>query len=322
MNKPRSLFAMVAALLLLTACEHQELYVEPVRKNVKVRIEFDWSQDPDADPKVMTVYFYRTGAKTRAATRIFDFKGSQGGVVTLPMGEYAALCHNSEGVNHSYIGTDEHQEFGLRLNDMRSIPDGIPVPGAGEERLAYSPEPMWVASLPTVVIEDPDLRGEQVLRFEMMSVVNEYTFIIHNPVNLTSSHKIVASVSGMAATVHPGQGTTGDETVCHAFSMATAADGSLIGKTLTFGHCSRKPLSSRDDNDEAPHYLNVYATLPDGKQWKYTHDVTAHIHNSPVADCVVELDSIELPPYDPVGGSGGFTPSVGGWQGTQEPLGM
>ncbi len=321
MKKLRDCACGIAMLICLwmMGCNHQDLYYEPVRKNVSVRIEFDWTDAQDASPKEMTVYFYRLDAKSRASARIFDFKGANGGVVTMPMGEYAALCHNSDGVNHSYIGVDGHETFGLCLNDMHSAP-------SGEERFAHCPEPTWVASVPAMVIEDPDqslAQGDQVVRFRMQAVVNQYTFIIHTPVNLTPSHSIMASISGMASTVHPGQGSTGDETVSHVFSMTKSADGALVGQMLTYGHCARKPLTSRDggDSDEAAHLLNIYATLPDNKQWRYTHDVTSHIHNSPVADCVVELDSLVLPPPEPSGG-GGLQPTVGGWSGSQEPLGM
>lgn len=321
------LVLVAICILGLTGCKHKEFDYEPLKKRVPVKVEFDWSNDAAASPQIMTVYFYRINDKNKASSAyVFDFNGKEGGTVSLPEGNYAALCFNDDASCYSIVGHTAHHTFGLRLNDIRNAshiysPSATDIP---EERLAYSPEPLWVASLPLITIQAPPASAQvatQVVRFTMLSVVHRYTFIIHNPINLSSSHSIIATISGMASTVHPGQEMTGSETVKHVFRMNATAKGELTGSMLTFGHCGAKPLNTRgEDNAHTAHILTVSATLPDNTKWNYTCDVTNLIHNSSSADCVVELDTVVLPPPTPTTNGNGFQPDVGGWQGTQETL--
>ncbi|MDE7388750.1 MAG: DUF5119 domain-containing protein, partial [Muribaculaceae bacterium] len=253
-----------------------------------------------------------------------------GGRITLPVGTYSAICHNADSDSHGFVGRNSFDDFGLRLGDLKNLGDFTSRPsmlpranGAESERMANSPDSIWVASIPFVEIFEPisPEAPAQTVSFLMQPVVHHYTFIIHNPINFNSATAIMASVSGMSATVHPGRGMTGDETVTHAFDMAPMADGGLIGHLLTFGHCAARPVISRvtADPDSGLHSLVVYATLADGRNWYSTHDVTDQIHSSTSLDCVVHLDSISIPPSS---AGGGFRPNVGGWEGSGETIGM
>lgn len=313
-------------------CEHRDLCYEHPHTRVPLVVEFDWSSDVDASPNGMTVHFFRIGSRA-TSPYIFDFKGRDGGQIVLPAGVYAALCYNNDSDSHGFVGYDSHENFGLRLGDLQRLgnmslsPARLPrAEGAENERMANAPDSIWVASLSEVVVDAPvpgtgNTTSKAVVRFEMQTVVHHYTFIIHNPINFTNSISISASVSGMAGTVHPGRSMTGDETVTHAFEMTSTSDGGLVGHLLTFGHCSGNPIGARDsDSDDGVHKLVVYATLSDGQNWYSTHDVTAQIHGSHVADCVVELDSLALP--KPSLSGGGLQPSVGGWKEYHETVGM
>ncbi len=131
---------------------------------------------------------------------------------------------------------------------------------------------------------------------------------------------ITASISGMASTVHPGRDATGDETVTHLFAMDATSNGNLIGRLLTFGHCASKPLSRSDNDDEVPHHLTVFADMGDGKSWYSAHDVTEQIHGSSRDNIVVVLDSVSFPQHG--AGGTGFQPTVNGWSGNHETVGM
>lgn len=316
---------MLLSLMCLTAsCDHREFLYENPSKRVQVTVEFDWSDDPAASPAGMTVYFFREGTSTRSA---YEFVGKSGGTILLMPGLYRAICHNNDSDRHGFTGENEFDGFGIRLNDNRNAGGTFGNSGnlrAGDERIAHSPDSMWVAALPVFEIRERDPlapSAPQVIRFRMQNVVHHYTFIIHNPVNFTNSITVGATVSGLAGTVHPSRGMTGEETVTHFFNMSPLRDGGLMGEFLTFGHCGGRPLGSRADGaeQEGPHTLIVHATLANGKRWTSSHDITAQIHDSPVADCVIRLDSLVFPQSS----EGGMSPTVSDWtSGTKEDVGM
>ncbi|MDE6278290.1 MAG: DUF5119 domain-containing protein [Muribaculaceae bacterium] len=322
-----TLLAALFSIFIPSACNHREfLYDEPSGR-ATVEVMFDWSADPQASPRGMTVYFFRSGSKSRAPIA-YDFKGRNGGTVSLTPGVYSAICHNSDSDRHGFVDQDSYDDFGIRLNDHRNAGNlsnsSAVAPHSGDERIAHFPDSMWVASIPMFIIEAPaptDTHRE-IITFAMQPVVHHYTFLIHNPLNFNNSISVSASLSGMASTVHPGRSATGDETVTHLFNMTPTPDGGLFGEILTFGHCGSGDINSRDggdDSPEKPHVLVVRASLSDGQNWTSSHDVTDQIHGSRVPDCVIRLDSIAFP--KPTGGSG-FSPSVGGWIGSQENVGM
>lgn len=319
------LSALLALAGMTASCDHREFLYENPSKRVQVTVEFDWSDDPGAMPEGMTVYFFREGSSARSA---FDFKGKKGGTISIMPGRYRAICHNNDSDRHGFTGEDDFDGFGIRLNDNRNAGDLLGRNNylrTGDERIAHSPDSMWVASLPLVEIEARDPvapSAPQIIRFRMLPVVNRYTFIIHNPLNFNNSISVGATVSGLAGTVHPSRGATGDETVTHYFSMSPLRDGGLFGEFLTFGHCGGRPLGSRsgEENEEGTHILVIHATMSNGKRWSSTHDITAQIHGSPVPDCVIRLDSLVFP--EPPGG-GGVAPTVNGWtNGTNEDISM
>ena len=318
------LAAAVMAMVTVSSCNHREFEYELPSKRVPVVVEFDWSNDITAAPGGMTVYFYRAGARPVS----YDFAGRDGGQITLMPGTYSAICHNNDSDRHGFTGADTYEDFGLRLNDHRyqGNVNGAPVqlPRDVSERIAHSPDSIWVATLETVVIPASEIadvtkRTPITLTFDMQPVVHHYTFHITNPINFDNSFEVHATLTGLASTIHPARQTTGDETVTHLFGMSPTPDGNLRGDILTFGHCGSRPLGSRADDDDKPHILSVYATTGDGRQWVSVHDVTRQIHSSPVPDCVIRLDSVAFPAGSP---GGGFAPTVGGWTGDREVIGM
>lgn len=324
----RPLWVALAGMVLacmLAACNHREFLMEEPSGRVPVLVEIDWSEDPEAAPAGMSVIFFRDGV-TRPVS--YNLSGRDGGRVLLHPGIYSVLCHNNDSDRHGFVGTDSYHEYGIRLNDNRNPGSHYGIsPGmlrGAEERIAHSPDSMWIASVETFEVHAPLVAASKaepdVLRLTMHPVVARYTFFIHNPVNFRRSMSVGATVSGMAGTVHPGRGATGDETVTHFFGMTPTDDGGLFGEFLTFGHCGGREVSSRaDDVPDGTHMLTVHAVMADGSLWNYTHDITDKIHGSGQRDCEVHIDSIAFPPS---GGGGGLSPTVGGWTGTKEEVGM
>lgn len=315
-------------MLLCDSCNHHEVIYEELSSPVYVDIRFDWSEDPEASPKGMTVYFYRVNTKSSTPAYIFDFKGSNGGQVKLRPGKYAALCYNNDSDAHGFIGVHAFEEFGLKLGTLRSG-SGLSsrvfyVPESVDERVANEPDLMWVSALESVEIvsitETEDSQA-QVVCFPMVAVTSHYKFIVHHPINFTKSTSVSASLSGLAGTVHPGRGLTGDETVTHVFDMALNAEGRLEGHLLTFGHCENVFIGTRRPKDNFKHILSFYTLSGSATSHISSHDVTSQIHNSKERDCIIELDSLVFPEKGPSGGDG-MSPTVGGWTGSQETVGL
>lgn len=324
---------LIVAGLLLSGCDHIELdYPGTTLKPVPVKVEFNWANDPEADPSGMAVYFFRLDTKTKTKggklpPAAFDFKGRDGGLVSITPGTYAVICHNNDSDRHGYVGYNVYEEFGLSLTNMRDDGRGfnfrsVKARDFGDERIATEPDNIWISSVDIVEIATASERGEiQVISLDMQSVVHTYTFIVRKAVNYNPSVTLSAAVSGMAGTVHPGLGVTGDETVIHTFGMRTTSSGGLIGKLLTFGHCSGKQIGSRQpEANVRNHSFVVSAILEDGTSWYSAHDVTEKIHTYPHQDVVVTIDSIVFP--KPVVESGGFIPTVEDWVGETVIIGM
>ncbi|MDE7401852.1 MAG: DUF5119 domain-containing protein [Muribaculaceae bacterium] len=324
-RKAASMLLMMMMVLMITACEHREFLMETPPPGVAVTVEFDWSNDPQANPSEMTVYFFRQNSKSGHPIA-FDLTGKNGGSVTLTPGIYSAICHNNDSDRHGFTGYDSFDTFGIRLNDNingSGMHSGASFHSAGDERLAHYPDQMWVGALATVEIEAQDNSknyAPRIVRFEMLPVVSHYIFYINNPLNFNNSISVSATISGLASTIHPGRGTTGDETVTHLFEMSPTPEGNLFGEILTFGHCGGNSLQSRADEDSGPHILTIHATMSDGQRWNSAHDVTDQIHRSETKDCVIRLDSFSFPHN--TGDGAGFSPTVDGWDGSQEPVGM
>ncbi len=323
---------------LLSSCDHIELEYRQDVKRVRVEVEFDWTSDPEASPSEMVVYFYRIGdrsnkstSNTRAGTRYtFEFNGREGGLITLPPGQYAAISHNNDSGSHGFVGLDSYEEFGLSLRDFeRATVSG----NSDSERKAHIPDDIWCGTIPSILITVPEngSQEQEPLKavFTMQSVVWNVTFVIHHPINYTSDTKVNADITGMSGKIHPASWLTGDETVTHTFPMTPDDKGNLVGHLRTFGHCTGRPAATRqDDNEsdakEALHFLH----LTNGKGWKSSHNVTKQIHEyaetyHPTSrdEIIIEMDSVFLP--EPTGSAGpGFIPTVGGWQGSQETVGM
>lgn len=316
---------MACVVCCLESCDHREFLYELPSKRQPVTVEFDWSNDPGANPEGMTVYFFRLNS-TSSTPITYDMKGRDGGSLTLIPGLYAAISHNNDSDRHGYVGSDTYHEFGIKLNDHRSSGDltgnSNISPRIDNERIAHSPDSMWVGTIsmfevPAPAPTDNSPAAPVVIRFVMQPVVAHYTFHINNPINFNNSMSISATISGMAGTIHPGRGVKGDETVTHFFNMTPTSDGNLFGEFLTFGHCGGDSILSKADDNS--HILIIHATLSDGNKWNSVHDVTDQIHKSKVQDCVITLDSVSFPKSS---AGGGFSPTVDDWSGNHEEVSM
>ena len=85
-------FWTLLALLAMTACEHKELCYEHPHVGF-VRVLFDWSQLPGANPECMYVRFFPEEGGRPVQ---YEFTGRDGGTVQLSPGNYRIICHNGD----------------------------------------------------------------------------------------------------------------------------------------------------------------------------------------------------------------------------------
>ena len=102
-------FWTLLALLEMTACEHKELCYEHPHVGF-VRVLFDWSQLPGANPECMYVRFFPEEGGRPVQ---YEFTGRDGGTVQLSPGNYRIICHNGDMESTHARNTEAYDTFEL-----------------------------------------------------------------------------------------------------------------------------------------------------------------------------------------------------------------
>lgn len=292
---------LVPVMSLLTGCTHQELCYDHSHV-VPLRVEFDWSESPGAEPGSMMFYLFPEDGRPLR----YEFAGCSGGVVRVPAGTYSVLCHNSDTEGMEFRNEDSFTDFEVTTRTGRLMSSSAPrADGTGDERVAQAPDMLWSGSLGSLTLERG--AGEQTVTLYPEKSVNVCKVNIRNVENLQYMESAVATVSSMSGGVYIGRGpgVLTDEPVTVPFSLNISHDKEMLsGSFRIFGHC---PGETRK------HMLMVYVVLVDGSKWFYTCDVTESFHEGSGEDgFIINVDGLPLP--DPSTGGGGFRPSVDGWQ--------
>ena len=300
---------MAAILTAATSCEHKDLCYDHSH-TVDVKVAFDWKNAPGAAPASMSFYLFPAGGGE--ALR-YDFTDCTGGTIRVPVGNYEALCLNSDTENINYRNTECRETFEVttRAADLLSglsvlgvLSDGVPrVDGTEDERVILPPDMLWSDCVESIELKRTDGTMAVTLRPEMS--VCRYLVEIRNAANLKYVSGISGSLSSMAESLYPGVGC---DATCKMgatipFDAAVSADKSTVtGGLFAFGCPSARKT----------HTLTIYAVLSDESKWYYTFDVTDQIHSAPnQRDVHIVLDGLPLP--KPIVNGGGFQPDVDDW---------
>lgn len=300
---------MAAILTAATSCEHKDLCYDHSH-TVDVKVAFDWKNAPGAAPASMSFYLFPAGGGE--ALR-YDFTDCTGGTIRVPVGNYEALCLNSDTENINYRNTECRETFEVttRAADLLSglsvlgvLSDGVPrVDGTEDERVILPPDMLWSDCVESIELKRTDGTMAVTLRPEMS--VCRYSVEIRNAANLKYVSGISGSLSSMAESLYPGVGC---DATCKMgatipFDAAVSADKSTVtGGLFAFGCPSARKT----------HTLTIYAVLSDESKWYYTFDVTDQIHSAPnQRDVHIVLDGLPLP--KPIVNGGGFQPDVDDW---------
>lgn len=307
----KKLFIYLFAALAVASCEHKDLCYDHSH-TIDVEVVFDWRNASEAAPESMSLYLFPTNGGE--ALR-YEFTDCGGGTIRVPVGNYGALCLNSDTENVTYRNTDQKTTFevstrttdllsGLSALGVRS--DGVPrADGTETERVALPPDELWSDCTEGIELKQT-AAAQTIVLYPELSVCR-YTVEIRNAENLKYVSGISGSLSSLAGGLLPGVGydAISEECVTIPFDAAVSADKTLVtGSLLAFGHCAAT---------QNAHQLTIYAVLADESKWYYTYDVTDQIHSAPDQRNVhIVLDGLPLP--KPIVNGGGFQPSVDEWQ--------
>ena len=103
----KKLFIYLFAALAVASCEHKDLCYDHSH-TIDVEVVFDWRNASEAAPESMSLYLFPTNGGE--ALR-YEFTDCGGGTIRVPVGNYGALCLNSDTENVTYRNTDQKTTF-------------------------------------------------------------------------------------------------------------------------------------------------------------------------------------------------------------------
>ena len=322
MKMLRALGLLLAATLLLAACDYKELCYDH-RHYIDMKVIFDWQKSPDADVAGMTVVCY-SQTKTSAEPVRYDYTGMKGGTAQLTQDTYRAATYNydTEAILYRNMQSAAALEAYTRQSTIEegtrlaAFTRGYPMPkarGAEDEPVILEPDPLWATVGSDVELTqavNPDL-----ITLLPQPCTRHVNITINNVPNLGYTSDFGASLSGLSPSYEIAAHEPGNGAATEAFSMRVSGTSTLTGSLCIFGHC---PHQSEDEINQ--HILTIYAILADGTKWYYSLDITDEMHEASEDPDIDDDEDInieiaeELPIPKPMTSDSGFVPTIDGWQ--------
>lgn len=328
MKKIYYVLAMLSAIL-LASCHHKDLWVIETERT-KVRVAYDWSDAPEANPAGMCVYFYSVSDGTYYR---FDFRGMEGGEVELPAGTYLVLTYNNDTEVVQFANKNDfesHYAF-TRAGDLLEPLYGNGVTSSATtddgERVVVTPDNLWGCSATEIVVNPrvtqseislwtragagavtTDSLGNQTVTLRPHDMLCHYSYEVRNVKNIAHISKVSGALSGMAPTLTLSTENLGSERVTLPVpGAAHTSSGKITGEFLTFGH---------NASTTAPNKMSFYVVMDDGSKYVVKGSenlvVTDQVRNAPNPRRVhIIIDGLNLP--DPQDDNAGFDPAVQDW---------
>lgn len=313
-----TILTLAVIALATSSCEHKELcYHHP--HEVRLRVDFDWVDAPEANPEGMCVFFYSLDSDR--PMRRFDFKGRMGDYITITEGRYRVICYNNDtevcmfDAMHAF---DSHFAFtregailepvlGAAASRSAKVPRAK---GSEDQRIVVSPDMLWGATAFDVTISDEEVTytsvtlaqaeagqfnpvtspDRQIILFPH-ELVCTYTYEIRNVTGLQHVSRMSGTITGMAPTLALGDESLGRECVTIPYEANKGDATTIVGKFLTFGH--------HEENAD-PHRMLIYIWMNDGQKYCYgmqsdRFDVTDQVHRAPDRRHVhIIIDGLDL----------------------------
>lgn len=308
------LMAVIAGLF-LSSCNHKDLCYMEMRKH-KLRVLYDWSEAPDANPRGMCVFFYST--ENPGAYYRFDFDNIEGGEIELPAGKYELITYNNdtEIVKFSNTNSSGNHTAYTRDGDLLEPLYGNGVTSTATtsngERVRITPDALWGCHVGQVTVDETGVTytvvssydesrcsdcGDTVTDIQTIvlyphDMLCHYTFEVRNVENAQFVSKISAALSGMSGTMNMADESLGTErTTLPLSAKADASSHKITGQFLTFGHA---------DDSTIPHQMTFFVEMTDGSKYRIEGDsnldVTGQVDNAPDRRHVhIIIDHLKLP---------------------------
>lgn len=314
MKHVMTLLSSLFLILAITSCEYKELCYDHSHV-VDVRIDYDWSLAPDADPQSVSAYLYRAEARSAFPER-FDFQDKQGGNVRLEFGNYVLLGLNNDTETILLRRTENISSFeaytrwssleeGTQIYTRTAMPNAA---GAKEQPVALEPEMLWGGQGDALSLEFGQEGGHTTIY--PRPLVSHVRVVLHNVPNLKYTGQFGGALSGLAGGVNVSTGKMTDDLVVVAFPVQKVDENTLVAEFNTFGHCPHE-----EEGLTNQHIFTLYAVLADGSKWYYSEDVSKQMHNDEQNpdqyNIYIELDDLPLP--KPIVNGSGFKPDIDGW---------
>ena len=319
----------VAAMLLLTACYHDQHELQPNQYDDKpvgyLTPLLLWEDQADAGAAIDDIRFTVNGTNgTTVAHNFTDAESAAEWLQQLPVGDYDLLVtvdmdeangyilenHLIEREQSELARSAERENGRMKFNaatrsttraDEATVTTALPDTRVSLAEPSSSPRQSWYAVTHATVKEDEITVAE----FHLQRLLSEISVIVSN---VPSGAAITASVERVARDVlltqRDGQGrygvadredfltvTLGPLTAAPAVPVATVPDGSAVG-TATLRHDDHTLMPTASGQPRC--YLTLSVTTPDGTRLSYLAD-------APRMECgkayVVELDYLKFRPY-------------------------
>ncbi|MCM1503872.1 MAG: DUF5119 domain-containing protein [Muribaculum sp.] len=309
---------LLSVLGMFPACSHKELCYDHSH-TVSLRVNFDWSNAPDARPESMSVYLFPVDGGKPERYEITDYTG---GTIVVPKGRFHIITFNSDtknivrrnigDINTFELTTDETSLLS-GLSTMSLTTGNVPrADGSGDCRVVANPELLWSTRVSDIVFSD-DASGHD-LSLAPEQIVDVVTVNIANIENVEHVRDMSATIYDMAGGFYPASRRLTTERVIIPIALTVNKDdATATGTFRTFGHCPEETGS---------HQMYIYAIMDDGSKWYYTYDLTDSVHNADDGSesWNFEIDGLDLPEPNP--GEGGLTPTVEEWENVEITIDM
>jgi len=311
----RVLLLSVLALTLFSSCRHKELCYDHNHNLHEVRVEFDWSEEPQADPETMSLYIF--DSKGVYYTQ-YQFSGGAGGRITIPEGRYGMIALNDDSDTEFVNSSDTFSDFSITTGQTSLLSTFFFLSRASSAPRAAGTEDEAVRRYPGSRLWSDKAEGIEIyedctLTFIPRKKVCSVSVEIVNVTNIEHITGLSAALSSVASSIRLGVDKAGSDKVTHPFDIAANdAKNTLSGQLQIFGHCPDSP---------GTHALTVYMTLSDGKAYYHTYDVSSQMEDAPdQKNITIRLNGLSVP--EPIDIGGGTSPSVDSWENIEIDLPM
>lgn len=349
MNK--SMFLILLIAMLLSACDNRVLCYQH-NHYVKLRIQFDWQDAPDANPYSMAVFFYpeeqysdnnKDGIVYRSVR--FDINAIDGGEIQLPIGRYRMIAYNNdtELAFGRYTDNFEIHHIFTRNASVTELAGGFTVRaddaprprGTENENVVAQPDQVWGCHAYDVEVTEesvsyrcyplsekgswediPSTVSEHIITLYPHDLLCHYSYEVRNVKNISIVKNACAAITGMSPTLTVCNETCGDEPTTLPLEAKIDGTSTIHGEFLAFGH----PM-----DDRASHRFGLYIWTNGGKSLFFgldedRFDVTEQLDNASNRRKVhIIIDGLPLDTVTNEGG-GGFQPGFGEWDEEREDI--